>query len=64
MAMDRRTGKIVISRKTKEAYAETRGTTDHVTANAGVHLQVGQFCLLIYPAQARTKYLRKTLVFM
>ena len=64
MAMDRRTGKVVISRKTKEAYAETKGTIDHVTANAGVHLQVGQFCLLTYPAQARTKYLRKTIVFM
>ena len=46
--MDRRTGKFVISRKTKQAYAETKGTRDHITANGGVDLQVGQFCSPIY----------------
>ena len=37
IAIDRRTGKVVISRKTKQAYAETKGTRDHITANTSVH---------------------------
>ena len=37
IAIDRRTGKVVISRKTKKAYAETKGTRDHITANTSVH---------------------------
>ena len=36
IAINRRTGKVVISRKTKEAYAETKGTRDHITANTSV----------------------------
>ena len=36
IAIDRRTGKVVVSRKTKQAYAETKGTRDHITANAFV----------------------------
>ena len=35
-AMDRRTGKVVVSRNTKQAYCETKGTRDHITVNAYV----------------------------
>ena len=34
IAMDRRTGKVVISRNTKQAYCETKGTIHHITLNA------------------------------
>ena len=34
--MDRRTGKVVVSRNTKQAYCETKGTRDHITANGCV----------------------------
>ena len=30
-AMDRRTGKVAVSRKTKQACAEIKGTRDHIT---------------------------------
>ena len=33
-AMDRRTGKVVVSRKTKQAYSESKGSRDHITVNA------------------------------
>ena len=36
VAMDRRTGKVVVSRNTKQAYCETKGTRDHITANGCV----------------------------
>ena len=35
-AMDKRTGKVVVSRNTKQAYCETKGTRDHITVNACV----------------------------
>ena len=44
IATDRRTGKVVIATKKKQAYAETKGIRDHITAYACVHLQVAQFC--------------------
>ena len=34
--MDRRTGKVVVSIKTKQAHAETKGTRDHITVDACV----------------------------
>ena len=36
VAMDRCTGKVVVSWKTKQAYSEAKGTRDHVTVNACV----------------------------
>ena len=36
VAMDRRTGKVVVSRNTKQAYCEMKGTRDHITVNACV----------------------------
>ena len=36
VAMDRRTGKVVVSRNTKQAYCETKGTRDHITVSACV----------------------------
>ena len=36
VVMDRRTGKVVVSIKTKQAHAETKGTRDHITVNACV----------------------------
>ena len=36
VAMDRRTDKVVVSRKTKQAYSESKGTRDHITVNACV----------------------------
>ena len=36
VAMDRCTGKVVVSRKTKQAYSESKGTRDHITVNACV----------------------------
>ena len=36
VAMDRRTGKVVVSRNTKQAYCETKGTRDHITVIACV----------------------------
>ena len=36
VAMGRRTGKVVVSRNTKQAYCETKGTRDHITVNACV----------------------------
>ena len=32
--IDRRTGKVVASRRTKQAYCEIMGTRDHITVNA------------------------------
>ena len=32
--MDRRTGKVVVSMRTKQAYSESKGTRDHITVNA------------------------------
>ena len=34
VAMDRRTRNVVISRNTKQAYCETKGTRDRITVNA------------------------------
>ena len=34
--MDRRTGKVVVSRNIKQAYYETKGTRDHITVNTCV----------------------------
>ena len=34
--MDRRTGKVVVSRRTKQAYSESKGTRNHITVNACV----------------------------
>ena len=36
VAMDRPTGKVDVSRKTKQAYSESKGTRDHITVNASV----------------------------
>ena len=36
IAMDRRLGTVVVSRKTKHAYSESKGTHDHITVNACV----------------------------
>ena len=36
IAMVRRTGKVVLSRKTKQVYAETKGVRDRITVNACV----------------------------
>ena len=36
VAMDRRTGKVVVSKRTKQAYSESKGTRDHITVNACV----------------------------
>ena len=36
VAMDRRTGKVVVSRNTKQANCETKGTRDHITVNSCV----------------------------
>ena len=36
VAMDRRTGKVVVSKNTKQAYCEMKGTRDHITVNACV----------------------------
>ena len=36
VAMDRCTGKVVVSWKTKQAYSEAKGTRDHITVNACV----------------------------
>ena len=36
VAMDRHTAKVVVSRKTKQSYSESKGTTDHITVNACV----------------------------
>ena len=48
IAIDRRTGKVVILKKTKQAYAETRGTRDHITANACVFCKWVNFNLSYY----------------
>ena len=32
--MDRRTGKVLVSRRTKQAYRESKGARDHITVNA------------------------------
>ena len=42
-----RTGKVIILRRKKQAYTETKAMRDHITTNTCVHLQVGQFCPLI-----------------
>ena len=36
VAMDRHTGKVVVSQKTMQAYSESKGTRDHITVNACV----------------------------
>ena len=38
VAMDRRTGKVLVSRKTKQAYAETKGMRDLITVNAELQI--------------------------
>ena len=48
IAMDKRTGRVVIPRKTKQDYAETTEMRDHITENACAHLQVGQFWRVIF----------------
>ena len=36
IAMDRRSGTVVVSRKTKHTYSESKGTWEHITVNACV----------------------------
>ena len=40
IAMDRRSGTVVVSRKTKHAYSESKGTRDHITVNACVGIRL------------------------
>ena len=40
IAMDRRSGTVVVSRKTKHAYSEIKGTRDHITVNACVGIRL------------------------
>ena len=36
VSMDKRTGRVVVSRRTKQAYSESKGSRDHITVNACV----------------------------
>ena len=36
IAVDRRSGTVVVSRKTKHTYSESKGTRDHITVSACV----------------------------
>ena len=38
VAMDWGTGKVVVSRKTKQAYSESKGTRDHIIENACIYI--------------------------
>ena len=41
--MDRTTGKVAVSRRTKQAYSESKWTQGHITVNACVFLQVAKY---------------------